>query len=248
LTSGDIDRFLLIPVVFTVFFVILAGIFWYRRRRTQGSYRDILIASILWPIYAAILFGGIVIQRHYFASFGFTWNWVGKVLTIGATTIMLFVLPNIDRKSAGVTFRQRPGTFWSTFLVILVVTTASAFVQRHQGAPDVRSQTWAYQLFMPSIDEELFYRGLLLFYVARAFGDSLPARTWNVDLSVWVVTLLFGFVHAVGFDHRKLIFDDSSFLFTFVPGYLLGWARQRTGSVVLPIVGHTLTNTLYRLL
>ena len=228
--------------------MILASIGRFRWRRAQGSYRDILIASILWPIYAAILFGGIVIQRNYFASFGFTWNWVGKVLTIIATVVMLFVLPNNDCKRAGVTLRQRPGTFWSTLLVILAVTIAGAFIQRHQGVPDVRAQTWLYQLFMPSLDEELFYRGLLLFYVARAFGDSLAACTWNVDLSVWLVTVLFALVHAVGFDHRKLVFDVGSFLFTLVPGYLLGWARQRTGSLVLPIVGHTLTNTLYRLL
>jgi uncharacterized protein len=248
LTSNDIDRFLSIPVVFTFFFVILASIWLVRRRRTEGNYQDILIASILWPIYAAILFGGIVIQRNYFASFGFTWNWVGKALTIIATVIMLFALPNIDCKRAGVTFRQRPGTFWSTLLVIMVVTTAAAFIQRHQGVPDVRAQTWLYQLLMPSIDEELFYRGLLLYYVARGLGDLLPTRIWNVDLSVWLVTVLFALVHAVGFDHRKPILDVGSFLFILVPGYLLGWARQRTGSVVLPVVGHTLTNTLYRLL
>jgi uncharacterized protein len=101
---------------------------------------------------------------------------------------------------------------------------------------------------MPSLDEELFNRGLLTFYLARALGDSLDPKGWSVDLSVWIVTLQFTFAHAFGFDHGHPRFSLSVFFGVLFYAYLLGWVRQRTGSVVLPMVTHTLANTLYRLL
>jgi hypothetical protein len=140
------------------------------------------------------------------------------------------------------------GSFLPTLAVILVACAGAALLQRALETPDTRPETFLFQLFMPSLDEELFDRGLLTFYLALALGDSLDPKAWIPDLSVWIIALQFSFIHAFAFDHAHPAFSLATFLGVMYFACLFGWARQRTGSVVLPMVAHTLANTLYRLL
>jgi uncharacterized protein len=210
--------------------------------------RALWLVPCLWLINAATLLGGRFVQFHYFAGYGLTWNWLGKILAIGVTLLFCRLLPGFDRRKAGITWRQVPGSFWPTLAVILVCCFGAALLERSLETPDTRPETFLFQTFMPSLDEELFNRGLLTFYLALALGDSLNPKAWIPDLSVWVIALQFSFIHAFAFQHAHPMFSLSNFLGVLFYACLFGWARQRTGSVVLPMVAHTLGNTLYRLL
>jgi uncharacterized protein len=219
-----------------------------RLRRGRLDRRALLLAPCLWIANAVAVLGGRILQSHIPGMADLTWNWLGKVLGIGVTLLCCLLLPDFDRRRAGLTWRQVPGSLGPTLTVILIACGGAALFERFLETPDTRPETLLYQLLMPSLDEELFNRGLLTFYLARALGDSLDPKGWSVDLSVWIVTLQFTFAHAFGFDHGHPQFSLSVFFGVLFYGYLLGWVRQRTGSVVLPMVTHTLANTLYRLL
>jgi membrane protease YdiL (CAAX protease family) len=231
-------------VTFLVVLVLAAASF----RAGRLEPRALCLAPCLWLLNAATVLSGRAAQFHYFAAYGLTWNWLGKILAIGVTVLCCWLLPGFDRRRAGITWRQVPGSFWPTLAVIVIACVGAAAVQRAFETPDTRPETFLYQLFMPSLDEELFYRGLLTFYLANALGDSLNPKAWMPDLSVWIIAVQFSFAHAFAIQHSQPMFSLSTFLGVMFYACLLGWARQRTGSVVLPMVAHTLANTLYRVL
>ena len=219
-----------------------------RLRPGRLDRRALWLVPGLWLLNSIAVLGGAALQHHYFGGSGLAWNWTGKLLGIVTTVLCLWLLPGVDRRAAGVTLRQNPGTFWPTLAVIVVACALGAWLKYHLGgAEKTVRETWLYELLMPSLDEELFNRGLLLFWLARGLGDSLGMRSWKVDLSVWIISLQFALEHAFGFVNGRAIFSLTAFLFVLYYGYLLGWARQRTGSVLLPMIAHTLSNTLSRL-
>jgi membrane protease YdiL (CAAX protease family) len=231
-------------LAFFVVLVLLAA----RFRAGRLDTRALWLAPCLWLINAGTVLGGRALQFHYFAGSGLKWNWLGKILAIGVTLLCCRLLPDFDRRRAGITWRQAPGSFWPTLAVIVVACVGAACVQRMLEIPDTRPETFLFQLFMPTLDEELFYRGLLTFYLARALGDSLSPKAWIPDVSAWIIALQFSFAHAFGVDHSRPMFSITTFLGVLFYGSLFAWARQRTGSVILPMVTHTLANTLFRVL
>jgi len=93
----------------------------------------------------------------------------------------------------------------------------------------------------------LFYRGVGLALLNRAFGKNRYLFGARIGWGLIIVSVLFGLVHGVGLtDQLKLEIDLSGVLLTAGAGFLLGWLRERSGSLVLPIAAHNLGNTATR--
>ena len=82
----------------------------------------------------------------------------------------------------------------------------------------------------------VFFVSVCSFLLNRAFGN--PQNLFGVKIG-WVliiISLLFGLVHGVDLTAQlKLRIDLFNGLFTVFSGFLMGWLRQRSGSLVLPI-------------
>ncbi|MCL6546041.1 MAG: CPBP family intramembrane metalloprotease [Bryobacteraceae bacterium] len=106
------------------------------------------------------------------------------------------------------------------------------------------TETIAFQLTMPGLEEEAFYRGLLLLALDRAFTGS--ARLLGVDWS-WGAALscvLFGLAHAFGISKGEVSFEPLSFALTAGPSLIAVWVRLRTGSILLPVLMHNFGNAV----
>ena len=55
--------------------------------------------------------------------------------------------------------------------------------------------------------------------------------------------MLFGVVHGLGWDDGVQV-SVEAMLWAGVPGLVLVWLRERTGSLVLPVVAHDLANSV----
>jgi membrane protease YdiL (CAAX protease family) len=95
---------------------------------------------------------------------------------------------------------------------------------------------------MPGLDEELFFRGLLLALFLRAFGDHWNLAGAPVGPAAIAVSFLFAAGHALRFGNGSLGFDPAFLMFSAILGFGLLWLRQRTGSIALPIVAHNIIN------
>jgi membrane protease YdiL (CAAX protease family) len=205
--------------------------------------------SLRWLLVAAVL---VVVNDALLTSFygtlpdvwpGSDWNWQGKVLALAAT-LAIAAHPMFTWRRVGLTLVQAPGSLRAALPVALLycaffVGIALAFPGGPVGAEDV-----AFQLTLPGLEEEPFYRGTLLFALTMAF--TARARFLGVDWSWGAVLscLLFGLAHAFGFAEGRFTFDVFTMALTALPAFIAVWLRLRTGSLLLPVVLHNFGNAI----
>lgn len=96
---------------------------------------------------------------------------------------------------------------------------------------------------MPGLEEETFYRGLLLAALDRAYLGRV--RFFGVDWG-WgapVSCILFGLAHAFSYADGAFAVDPMTMLLTAVPAILAVWLRYRTASLLLPALLHNAGNS-----
>jgi membrane protease YdiL (CAAX protease family) len=171
------------------------------------------------------------------------WNWQGKALAL-AITLGLAALPAFGWRRVGLTFSQSPGSLRAAIPIALVYClffVALAFAFPNEPASH---ETIAFQLTMPGLEEEPFYRGLLLLALNRGFRGRV--RFLGVDWG-WGAILscaLFGLAHAFGYSDGQFSFDWMTMALTALPSFIAVWLRYRTGSLLLPVVLHNFGNSI----
>ncbi|MCR5878741.1 CPBP family intramembrane glutamic endopeptidase [Phenylobacterium sp. J367] len=106
------------------------------------------------------------------------------------------------------------------------------------------AETVAFQLTMPGLEEEPFYRGVLLLALMRAFTGRKRIRGvdwgWGAILSCG----LFGLAHAFGYGKAGFSFDPLIFALTAGPSLIAAWLALRTRSVLIPVALHNFGNAI----
>lgn len=165
------------------------------------------------------------------------WNWEGKLLALAASLVVAGVM---GWRRCGVTWRQadlKAPLIVAGLYALLFVGLALAFPNEPASA-----ETMAFQLTMPGLEEELFYRGVLLLVLDRAIAGRV--RFLGVDWG-WGAVLscvLFGLVHAFGISRGQVSFEPLYFALTAGPSFIAVWVRLRTGSIFLPVLMHNVGN------
>ena len=178
---------------------------------------------------------------------GSDWNWQGKILALCAT-LAIASLRQFGWRETGLTLAQKEGSLRACIPVaalycLFFVAIALAFPNEPGSG-----ETLAFQLTMPSLEEEAFYRGTLLFALYQAFAGRWRWAgvewSWGAVLSC----LLFGLAHSFGYSDGAFTFDPMIMALTAVPSFLAVWMRLRTGSILLPVVMHSAGNAIPLLL
>lgn len=175
-----------------------------------------------------------------------TFNWAGKIVALGFSLILL-ASPWFDRHGAGVTLRQVKGARvgWIAFGVLIAI---NAIVVLQIPNEPQNSETIAFQLLMPSLDEEIFFRGVFLLALAKTFGNGPRFLGANLGWGAVLSSLMFGLIHGLFWTDTGWFVSVEDLLFAGLIGLFLTWLRLNTGSVVAPILLHSAVNTLWRLI
>lgn len=174
---------------------------------------------------------------------GTHWNWQGKSLALVAT-LAVATLPAFGWKASGLTLSQAPGSLRGSIPVVLIYCAFFAVIALAFPSGPSATEDVAFQLTLPGLEEEPFYRGILLLALGRAFTDRV--RLLGVDWG-WGAVLscaLFGLAHAFGFSHGHFSFDALTMALTAAPAFIAVWLRLRTGSLVLPVLLHNFGNSI----
>lgn len=169
------------------------------------------------------------------------WNWQGKILALAATLAVVAVL---GWKRCGLTLAQDKGSLKTALPVAgvyvgLFLVLALVFPNEPASA-----ETLAFQLTMPGLEEELFYRGLLLLVLDRAFGTPWKLGGITFGWGAILSCALFGLAHAFGYGRDGFSFDALTMALTALPSLIAVWLRLRTGSVLLPVLLHNFGNAV----
>ncbi len=235
----------LIGLCGTLLLLLLAGGLIGLLDREGFAPRWLLIAALLVAINEALLTGVYGTMPNLLPDSD--WNWQGKLLALAAT-LAIAALPIFGWGRVGLTLAQAPGSLKSALPVLVLycaffVGIAVAFPGGTASGEDI-----AFQLTMPGLEEEPFYRGILLFALDRAFAGRV--RFLGVDWGWGAVLscLLFGVAHAFGFSNGQFSFDALTMALTALPSFIAVWLRLRTGSLLLPILGHNFGNAISMLI
>lgn len=199
-----------------------------------------LLATLpLMAIYDALLTRGYGhIPLHFWSS---NWNWEGKALAIG---LSLVVASMLGWRKVGLTLKQdRTGLPGALALcgVLAALFLGLAVWLPGQG---FTADSLAFQLTMPGLDEELFYRGVLLLMLNEAFGRPLKVLGAPMGWDAVITSTAFGLAHALGFQDGAFTFDAMTMAATGLPALLLVWLKEKTGSLLLPVVMHNFANAI----
>jgi len=174
---------------------------------------------------------------------GGDWNWQGKLLALAAT-LAIAASPLIGWHSAGLTLRQMPGSLRAAAPMIALYLGFFLVLALAFPAAPGSGEEIAFQLTLPGLEEEPFYRGLLLFALGEAFTGR--RRLAGVDWS-WGALLscvMFGLAHGFGYGADGFSLDPLVVALTGLPALIGVWLRLRTGSVLLPILLHNFGNAI----
>lgn len=207
--------------------------------RRRFSPRWLVVAALLVAINDACLTRAYGVLPDLI---GGEWNWQGKLLALAATLIIA-AMPALGWRRVGLTFSQEPGSLKAAIPVALLYCAFFVVIALAFPSGEADTETVAFQLTMPGLEEELFYRGILLFALDQAFTGR--KRFLGVDWG-WGAVLscfLFGLAHAFGFSDGRFSFDAITMALTALPSFIAVWLRLRTGSVLLPILLHNFGNS-----
>lgn len=208
----------------------------------------LVIAVVIHAIYVAAVFSGISLPglAAFFADSRF--NWEGKLFAIAVSLVLLGAVsamsPRASFAKAGVTLRQAPGSLAPALLMTAAMVFLMIGLQllANDGTA-ADADTLLYQATIPGLDEELLFRGLLLMVLSLAVtGGVWRLAGAPVGWSAVFATLVFALGHSVFVEAGTVQIIWAALVYSFVLGGMLMWIRLRTGSILLPIVAHNLTN------
>jgi uncharacterized protein len=205
--------------------------------------------SARWLLVAA----GLVLLNDFLLTNGYglfpkllpgaEWNWQGKALALAAT-LAVAALPAFGWKRSGLTLRQAKGSLRPSLPVAAGYIAFFVAIGLLFPNEPASAETIAFQLTMPSLEEEPFFRGILLLALYEAFTGRW--RFLGVDWS-WGAVLscaLFGLIHAFGYSDGSFHFDPLFMALTALPSFVAVWLRLRTGSLLLPVILHSAGNSI----
>jgi len=206
--------------------------------RKSFNAKWLLIALALYVLYDFLLTRGFFLIPHW--PEGANWNWLGKFMSLGGM-LLIAALPIFGFERAGITLKQKPG--WPLAFIALIPLTAFYvyFALLANDGPD-DAETMLFQWTMPGLDEEVFYRGVLLLAMNEAFRARVNVLGAPIGYGGLLTCVVFGLAHAMSYGADGFSFEPVYFLLTGAPSFLLLWMRERTGSIVMPILAHNIAN------
>lgn len=205
--------------------------------------------SLPWLLAAAllVLLNDLMLTNGYglFPSLplGGDWNWQGKILALAASLVVV-ALPGFGRRETGLTLVQAPGSLKPALPVVglyVGLFLILALIFPNEG---LSVEALAFQLTMPGLEEEVFYRGVLLVALGRAFAGRVRFLGVDWGLGAILSCVLFGLAHAFGFSDGEFSFDPLTMGLTAVPSLIAVWLALKTRSLVLPVLLHNFGNAV----
>lgn len=174
---------------------------------------------------------------------GFEWNWQGKIMALAAT-LAIAAFPAFGWRASGLAVAQKPGSLRASLPTVAAYLAICLAIGLAFPDRDADSETIAFQLIMPGLEEETFYRGVVLLALERAFTPRWRFLGIEWRWGALLSCALFGLAHAFTISSSVPAFEPLLFAATAIPALLAVWLRLRTGSVLLPIALHNFGNSI----
>jgi CAAX protease family protein len=203
-----------------------------------------VVFGILFAAYVAIddLVTGLGWTAFRFIQAGY-WNWSGKICSLLLSIVVILAL-RMSAGATGLVLPRRNVRIGAIALVPLILLGGMLGLVYKPEPP--AAETLAFQLLMPGPAEELVYRGIAPALLLGLIRGSNPAQEipWIV---IAIAAVPYSLVHGLSYSHDAFAFDLSSALWTLSGGFVYGWLRFSTGSLLFPVIAHSFANVAFQL-
>jgi len=208
------------------------------KEKSKANFLRIFVFAFCYVVYMSI--ENLPRFNSTFDIIKGNWNWDGKMYGIILGIVFYFLFRKLFRENDFFTLRQHKENFKSALLGAVIMVFLSTIVWFIFGKSDFNYETLAFQISIPGIDEEIFFRGVLLGLLVTALKDKV---LFLGNPSVLLTAILFGFMHALKIDKNNSIgFDLIYFFQTGLAGYIWGWITIKSRSILLAILSHNFSN------
>lgn len=228
---------ILIEAILQVLVLIPFAIF-FLKEKSKLNFGRIFIFGFCYIVYQIFL-----VLPKLNSTFDFiksSWNWDGKIFGIICGIVFYFIFRNYFLENDFFTLKQNKENFKPALIGAVSIILLSAIVWFLLGKSDFDTETLAFQLTVPGIDEEIMFRGILLGLLATSLKDKI---LFLGNPSILITAILFGFMHALTLNKNFAIdFEPIYFLQTGLAGYIWGWITIKSRSILLAILSHNFSN------
>ncbi|MCU8075916.1 MULTISPECIES: CPBP family intramembrane glutamic endopeptidase [unclassified Shewanella] len=228
--------------------IVLIVFFFERLGKVNVNIGWMALSFFLFTAYfITVLKGGNIIPLDKLIP-DLNWNWGGKVASILLWIVSLFLLKTfvkgVKLADAGFTWKQNLGSVKPAVIVIILFIGLQLILSYSLGnGPNYDTEKLLYQALMPGFDEEPMFRGILLYCISFAVvSQRFNLFGAKLNIAGLLLVILFGLVHGLMYSGGEWQFSLISILITGFYGFILLWLRERTGSLVFPIIAHNLVN------
>ena len=240
MTAYDINSLFEDSSLIGVVFAMMCGVALIRKGQIDLKWFWLSLSILALILYASTV--GRWLARPLTA--GLRWNWSGFILSLIFIGIILAFMPAQLRSQMGLQLRQAEGSLkvWigiGIYALIFIIIALNA-------PPSKTEHYWeslAFQLTMPSLNEEIFYRGLFPVILDRCFGVSRNIFGAQMGWGSIISSTVFGLAHGLSLKGGFSI----NWLAVAIPGFigLIGcWVVSRTKSLLGPILMHSHGNSI----
>lgn len=184
---------------------------------------------------------GVPAMVEGFDILGGNWNWMGKLCSLGLSVLAIGAF-RLSPAAVGLTLEHRHAATGLIALAFFIGWGAALGLAFRPGSPD--AETLAFQALMPGLSEEIVYRGIV-----PALLLGLMRRSGAVEGMPWAVILasagIFGIWHGLSYSQGAFAFELMSASFPFIGSIAGGWLRFKTGSLLFPVLAHSLANLAF---
>ena len=192
----------------------------------------------------------VMLPTWYWPAFGFGLqkNWTGKLMSILLCLLISYGWRLVSPVEVGLVGPLRRS--WRIVVPVVLALAlgqfTDAFLSRHQHVPP-SWEVHLYELTMPGIAEELFFRGVFLGLLNRVFPRTIPFFGTRTSWGGLAGLVLFVLGHCLSFKAPlqllpHLDFSLAKVLVVGIFGTLFLWVRERSGSCWAAMAAHNLTN------
>lgn len=191
-------------------------------------------------------------------------NWLGYLFSFIFGFMFVVSIDDFSSRNIGFGFSAADGNtrdnwwfvlrlYFFLFGYLFLFEALGSWMEMHHGlhpiSRKISGELLMFELLVPGVVEEFFFRGIFLHLLDRAFGRPWKVMQVKMGWGSVIVSFLFGLMHSVflsggalPFDHLHLHVGLLAFLITAGWGFFFAWIKEKTRNLMFCVLGHDLVN------
>lgn len=221
-------------VAMTVLFPLALIHLLYKNKSDFGIYFPTFSESFKLSFRAYAISGpaGVTFLLVGLLGWGFG-DWPGSLILSTVYLVVLYFIPRITNGLPTRNHLEIPNQRIIAFVMFSMLTVVFAYYT-YEYIPAISKVL--YYIFIVGLGEELLFRGYLQSSFNRYFGKSFSIGNVQVGWGLFLSALLFGLMHALVVTPPLWPWA----LLTFILGLLLGFIREKDGSIFSAVLLHAM--------